>query len=56
MEDNSNNPLRYDLNYFCSLDSENKLCFDCGGAFPKFVSINNGVFLCESCAENHKKI
>ena len=55
MEDNNNNPLRYDLNYFCSLDSENKLCFDCGGAFPKFVSINNGVFLCESCAQNHKK-
>ena len=37
------------------MDSENKICFDCGGAFPSCVSINNGVFLCKFCGENHRK-
>jgi len=42
------------VNYFYNLDSENKICFDCGGAFPTCVSINNGVFLCQYCGENHR--
>ena len=50
------NNLNYDLQYFVKLDNENKICFDCGGPFPTFVSINNGVFICESCAKNHKKL
>ena len=50
-----NNNLRFEINYFYNLDSENKICFDCGGAFPRFVSINNGVLICEFCAENHKQ-
>ena len=50
------NNLNYDLQYFVDLDNENKICFDCGGPFPTFVSINNGVFICESCAKNHKKL
>ena len=45
--------MKYEINYFYSLDSENKICFDCGGAFPTFVSINNGVFICKFCAQNH---
>ena len=47
------NIMKYEINYFYSLDSENKICFDCGGAFPTFVSINNGVFICKFCAQNH---
>ena len=50
------NNLNYDLQYFVNLDNENKICFDCGGPFPTYVSINNGVFICESCANNHKKL
>ena len=46
----------YDLHYFTNLDSENKICFDCGGPFPTYVSINNGVFICSSCANNHKQL
>ena len=49
------NNQKFDVAYFYSLDSENKICFDCGGAFPCCVSINNGVFLCKFCGENHRK-
>ena len=48
--------LNYDLQYFVNLDSENKICFDCGGPFPTYVSINNGVFICSNCAKNHAKL
>ena len=37
-----------------SLDSKNKKCNDCGDDDVKFVSINNGVTLCELCAQIHK--
>ena len=46
----------YDLQYFANLDSENKICFDCGGPFPTCVSINNGVFICTNCAKNHESL
>ena len=49
------NKLKFDVAYFYGLDSENRICFDCGGAFPSCVSINNGVFLCKFCGENHRK-
>ena len=48
--------LHYDLQYFVNLDFENKICFDCGGPFPTFASINNGVFICSNCAKNHEKL
>ena len=48
--------LNYDLQYFVNLDSENKICFDCGGPFPTYVSINNGVFICSNCANNHLRL
>ena len=48
--------LNYDLQYFVNLDCENKICFDCGGPFPTYVSINNGVFICSNCAKNHEKL
>ena len=53
--DLNNNNFKPDIAYFYSLDSENRICFDCGGAFPCCVSINNGVFLCKFCGENHRK-
>ena len=37
-----------------SLDSKNKKCNDCGDDEAKFVSINNGITLCELCAQIHK--
>ena len=37
-----------------SLDSKNKKCNDCGEDDVKFVSINNGITLCELCAQIHK--
>ena len=31
----------------------NSICFDCGVENPVFVSINNGIFLCNECATVH---
>ena len=52
----TNSYLKFDLQYFVNLDSENKICFDCGGPYPTHVSINNGVFICQECAKNHAKL
>ncbi len=54
-KEQSEEKTNYDINFFYNLDSENKICFDCNGALPTFVSINNGAFLCQFCAENHRK-
>ena len=32
----------------------NKECFDCRIKEPKYISINNAIFLCEDCAKIHK--
>jgi len=37
-----------------SLDNKNQKCNDCGEPDVKFVSINNGITLCELCAQIHK--
>ena len=37
-----------------SLDSKNQKCNDCGEPDVKFVSINNGITLCELCAQIHQ--
>ena len=34
-------------------ESLNKYCVECGKEQPEFISINNGVFLCENCVQNH---
>ena len=31
----------------------NKECFDCGSLNPKYISINNGIFLCINCVKIH---
>ncbi len=35
-------------------DPGNKTCFDCGIVYPKWASINNGVFVCLTCAGVHR--
>ena len=37
-----------------SLDSKNQKCNDCGEPDIKFVSVNNGITLCELCAQIHQ--
>ena len=37
-----------------SLEPKNKNCNDCGDDNVKFVSVNNGITLCELCAQIHK--
>ena len=33
----------------------NKECFDCGSCYPEYISINNGVFICNNCIKVHNK-
>ena len=37
-------------------DEYNKKCFDCNRLYPENISINNGVFICNKCAEYHYKL
>ena len=39
-----------------TIDEENKVCVDCGKSNPTKVSINNGVIICEECAEKHEEL
>ena len=34
-------------------DEINNVCFECGTLNPEYISINNGIFLCSNCAQNH---
>jgi hypothetical protein len=47
--------FEFELNKLLSLES-NKNCIDCLSPNPKWVSINNAVFLCSECAKNHLKL
>ena len=33
----------------------NKECFDCGALNPNYISINNGIFLCNNCINVHQQ-
>ena len=37
-----------------SLDKKNSSCNDCGDSDVKYVSVNNGITLCELCAQIHR--
>ena len=34
-------------------DELNNYCVECGNENPEYISINNGVFICGECAQNH---
>jgi len=36
-------------------DELNNFCVECGEENPKYISINNGIFICEDCVQNHLK-
>jgi ADP-ribosylation factor GTPase-activating protein 1 len=36
-------------------DELNKYCVECGNENPEYISINNGIFICAECAQNHFK-
>ena len=39
-----------------SIDQKNKRCVDCGDKKVDYVSINNGVTICELCAQIHRQL
>ena len=39
-----------------SIDEENNKCVDCGKENPTKASVNNGVIICEECANQHKEM
>ena len=44
-----------DINEIMKIEGNNK-CIDCLAENPTFASINNAVFLCENCANIHKRL
>ena len=45
---------KFELIKEISNENMNKECFDCRKKDPKYISINNAIFLCEDCAQIHK--
>ena len=45
---------KFELIREISNEEMNKECFDCNKKNPKYISINNAIFLCEECAQLHK--
>ena len=37
-------------------DPHNRECFECSNYNPEYISLNNGIFLCEKCIINHKNL
>ncbi len=36
-------------------DELNNYCVECGNENPEYISINNGIFICVECVQNHLK-
>ena len=49
---NSNNEYFKMINSIES-DEINNVCFECGTNDPEYISINNGVFICKECVQDH---
>ena len=45
---------RFELIKIISNQKMNNECFDCRKSEPKYISINNAIFLCEDCAQIHE--
>ena len=43
-------------NPILDLYEANRKCADCNSENPRMISVNNGITLCEKCAEEHKKL
>ena len=48
-----NNEIKKQLEKI-SNEEENKKCFDCENEPARWTSLNNGIFLCHECSEEHK--
>jgi len=51
-ESNLNNEYIKMINSIES-DEINNVCFECGTNDPEYISINNGVFICKECVQDH---
>ena len=51
-ESNLNNEFIKMINSIES-DEINNVCFECGTNDPEYISINNGVFICKECVQDH---
>ena len=45
---------RFEFIKIISNQKMNNECFDCRKSDPKYISINNAIFLCEDCAQIHE--
>lgn len=36
--------------------TDNQYCFDCGAADAEATSVNNGIFICMKCHDQHKPL
>ena len=34
-------------------EPKNNECFECPNKYPEYISLNNGIFLCQECVKNH---
>jgi len=50
-----NNQIKKQLEKL-SNEEENKKCFDCDNQPARWTSLNNGIYLCHECSEEHKNI
>ena len=48
-----NNEIKKQLDKL-SKEEDNKKCFDCENEPARWTSLNNGIFLCHDCSEEHK--
>ena len=49
----SNNHERTKMINVIQSDAINNVCFECGGNNPEYISINNAIFICKECVQDH---